>query len=212
MMQLLRGGRSDNEAFGDFGEDARHWRQVPKVNLLPKRRRTVPTALILRTILLVVLLLEGALIWDRVSPGESAPVTGLGATSRMRSELQALKTQVATAQEEQVALGDELTQLQEQRNATEVVNRGATEGHLNWTAALSALFSIERDRNQVRFDSVATEPGGVIILQGLARDLKTMAGLQNQLRGISQVLDLTGIEWETLSDSLRFTATFQVSG
>ncbi|MEK7817656.1 MAG: hypothetical protein AAB281_05310 [Actinomycetota bacterium] len=119
---------------------------------------------------------------------------------------------MAQAQEETEALQKQLTALKEQRDVKELTSKQATAGHLTWNATLRALFLAQEQVKGVQFSLVADEPGGVVVLQGFAKDLQTMAELQKQLRGVDANLDLTNIQWETVPNALKFTVSFKVRG
>lgn len=212
MRRILARGRSQSHGYGATTTEDRLWRQVPKINLLPRRRRTAPTKLIIRGALVLILIGEVLWVQDRARDGGAPTATDVQSTASMKSQLQATQREAVQAQEETGALQTEITALKQQRDAKEQTSKQATAGHLNWNATLRALFLAQEQVSGVQFSLVADEPGGVVVLQGFVKDLKTMAELQNQLRGVAAILDLLSIQWETVPNALRFTASFKVKG
>ena len=210
MRRILTRGRSQSHGYGATTTEDRRWRQVPKINLLPRRRRTAPTKLIIRSALVLILIVEVLWVQDRARDGGAPAAADAQSNARMKSQLQATQREVAQAQEETGALQTEFTALKQQRDAKDQASKQATAGHLNWNAALRALFLAQEQVSGVQFSLVADEPEGVVVLQGFAKDLKTMAELQNQLMGVAAILDLLSIQWETVPNALKFTANFKV--
>ena len=182
----------------------RHWRRVPKVDILPSRRATSPTVSILRAIFLVVLLGEAFFIqgWyrDRVDT--------VRVTEETTPQLQAAELQLSDQTQALDALRTELSQLQNRRNSREKEFRAVAEGHVDWSVVLSTLF--EAEAVGARFLSVFGDPDGEVTLEGIATETVAVRTLPAQLTGVSEVLDLQSIRWELETDPPDFTAIFRV--
>ena len=165
----------------------RHWRRVPKVDILPSRRATSHTVSILRAIFLVVLLGEAFFIqsWyrellDTVSVAEETT-----------PQLQASELQLADQIQALDALRNELSQLQNRRISREEEFQAIAAGHVDWSVVLSTLFKAEAVG--ARFLSVFGDPDGEVTLEGIATGPVAMRILPTQLTGVSDVLDLQSI-------------------
>lgn len=182
----------------------RHWRRVPKVNILPSRRATSPTVSILRAIFLVVLLGEAFFIqgWYREQ------VDTVKVAEETTPQLQAAELQLSDQQQAVDVLRNELSQLQIRRSSREEEFQAVAVGHIDWSVVLSTLF--EAEAVGARFLSVFGDPDGEVTLEGIATGPVTKRTLPTQLTGVSEVLDLQSIRWEQGSDPPAFTAIFRV--
>jgi len=182
----------------------RQWRRVPKVDILPSRRATSPTASILRVIFLVILLGEAFFIqgWYRER------VDAVRVADETTPQLQTAELQLSDQQQALDALRNELFQLQNRRSSREEEYQAVAAGHIDWSVVLSTLF--EAETVGARFLSVFGDDDGEVTLEGIATGPVAMRTLPTQLTGVSHVLDLQSIRWESGSDPPAFTAIFRV--
>ena len=182
----------------------RHWRRVPKVDILPSRRATSPTVSILRAIFLVVLLGEAFFIqgWYRER------VDTVRVAEETTPALQAAELQLTDQIQAVDVLRDQLSQLQTQRVSREEEFQAVAADHVDWSVVLSTLF--EAESVGASFLSVIGDPDGEVTLEGIATDPVAERTLPAQLTGISEVLDLQSIRWKPGSDPRAFTAIFRV--
>ena len=182
----------------------RLWRRVPKVDILPSRRATSPTASILRAIFVVVLLGEAFFIqgWyrDRVDAVSVAEET--------TPQLQSAELLLSDQQQAMDKLRNELSLLQNRRSSREEEYQAVAAGHIDWSVVLSTLF--EAEAVGARFLSVFGGPDGEVTLEGIATGQVAMGTQSRQLIGISEVLNLQSLRWEPGSDPPAFTAIFRV--
>ena len=182
----------------------RHWRRVPKVDILPSRRATSPTVSILRAIFLVVLLGEAFFIqnWYRKR------VDTVSVAEETTPQLQAAELQLTDQIQAVDVLRNQLFQLQTQRVSREEEFQAVAADHVDWSVVLSTLF--EAEAVGARFLSVLGDPDGEVTLEGIATGPVAMRTLPTQLTGVSDVLDLQSIRWELERDPPAFTAIFRV--
>ena len=120
------------------------------------------------------------------------------------SDLRRLQGTLAQKRQVIEGLQGQINRLQQQQESIELV----TAGGIDWYASVSSLFDAQE--SGVRFDSVTAEPGGRVVLDGLATDPESRASLSTRLIRIPSPLDFEGIEWGVGSESTPFSATFQV--
>ena len=195
---------SANGFLGVVPSHDRHWRRVPKVDILPSRRATSPTVSILRAIFLVVLLGEAFFIqgWYRER------VDAVRVAEETTPQLQAAELQLSDQQQAVDALRNELSQLQNRRSSREEEYQAVAAAHIDWSVVLSTLF--EAEAPGASFLSVFGNPDGEVTLEGIAIGPVAMSTLPTQLTGVSDVLDLQSLRWEPGSDPPAFTAIFRV--
>ena len=182
----------------------RHWRRVPKVDILPSRRATSPAVSILRAIFLVVLLGEAFFIqgWYRER------VDAVRVAEETTPQLQAAELELSDQQQAVDVLRAQLSQLQNRRRSRQQKFQAVAAGHIDWSVVLSTLF--EADSVGASFLSVIGNPDGEVTLEGIATDPVAERTLPAQLTGVSEVLDLKSIRWKPGSDPRAFTAIFRV--
>ena len=203
MRRLLERGSAAG-LYGVVPSHDRHWRRVPKVDILPSRRATSPTVSILRAFFLVVLLGEAFFIQGWYREG----VDAFRVAEETTTQLRAAELQLGDQQQSLDTLRGQLSQLQNRRSSREQEFQAVAAGHVDWSVVLSTLFEAEALGS--RFLSVAGTPDGEVTLEGIATGPVAMRTLPTQLTGVSDVLDLQSIRWESGSDPPAFTAIFRV--
>ena len=182
----------------------RHWRRVPKIDILPSRRATPPIVSILRALFVVVLLGEVFFIqgWYRER------VDAVRVAEETTPQLQAAELELSDQQQAVDVLRAQLSQLQDRRRSRQQKFQAVAAGHIDWSVVLSTLF--EAEAVGASFLSVIGDPDGEVTLEGIATDPVAERTLPAQLTGISEVLDLQSIRWKPGSDPRAFTAIFRV--
>ena len=182
----------------------RHWRRVPKVDILPSSRTIPPTVLILRALFLVILLGEAFLIqgWYRER------VDDIRVAEETTPQLQSAELQLSDQQQVVDALRNKLSTLQNRRSSREGELQAVAAGHIDWSVVLVTLF--EAEDVGTMFLSVLGDPDGEVTLEGIATGPVAKRTLPTQLTGVSDVLDLQSIVWEPRGDPPAFTAIFRV--
>lgn len=216
-MRELLSGRRTRIAVGGIATSAdRHWRQVPKINILPRRRRTTGGVLMVRAVLALIVVLE--VFW--VQNLYRAKAAADEATRVAKATLEREQRQLTAERGPTEALQSQLTQLQQQRDAKEQAYKEAAGGRIDWHNAIATLLGVEAP--EVTFESVVVQEGGKIVLKGVANQAEALATLPIKLRGTSAVLDFQSIKWEAAnpaaggspnpkaSPTFKFTAAFAV--
>lgn len=203
MTQPTQGDLSPGAASGVEVPVERHWRRVPNINILPHRRGTPPEILMFRGILLAVLLLAAYLAQDQYRQNAVAAQTA----SATKGQLQNTQRQIAALQQELEPLRAQITQLQQERDTRKQGHQEILGDRMNWHAGLSALFGAQVPG--ISFEAVKVDPRGEVTLEGVATEQRAMAELHTRLRGLSPILDLQSVKWESGSATLAFTALFK---
>jgi Tfp pilus assembly protein PilN len=168
----------------------RHWRRVPKINILPRRPRTPPVVLMLRGLLALIVVLEvfGVQNLYRAKAGSDET------TRATRATLEREQRQLTAEQGSVQAIQSQLSQLQQQRDAKDQAYKEATGGKVDWHTAIATLLAVAAP--EATFESVIAQEGGKIVLKGVANEAEAVATLPSKLRGTSAVLDFQSIRWE----------------
>lgn len=216
MRQRLLGQQPRTPVPGIATSPDRHWRQVPKINILPRRRRTPPIVLLVRGILVLILVLE--VFWvQQLYRGKAVAVEAIGVA---KASLDREQRQLTAEQRSVEALQAQLNQLQQQRDARETAYKQATGSGIDWHTAVATLLAVEAP--EVTYESVAVQEGNKVVLKGVAKEAGAIATLPIKLRGTTAVLDFQSIRWEAGNPAtagtpppksgpiLKFTATFSV--
>ena len=216
MRELLGGRRTRAPVGGIAASPDRHWRQVPKINILPRRRRTPPIVLLVRGILVLILVLE--VFWvQQLYRGKAVAVEAIGVA---KANLDREQRQLTAEQRPVDALQAQLTQLQQQREAKVQAYKNAAGDHFDWHPSIASLLAVRAP--EVTFESVVVQEGGRVILTGVTQESEAMATLPAKFRGTAPVLAFQSIKWEAAnpatrgnppaqqSPTLKFTATFAV--
>ena len=202
--RMVEGGRSSGDATGLAHSTDRQWRQVPKINVLVRQRRTPPKHLLLRGLL--VLLLLGVAYAVQEKYREKMDVEA--GVEDMTVRLQGLQGQVAAVQRSVEPLQAQRNQLKQQLEARELASQQIIGGQINWHGAFETLFDIHG--SGVILGAVEAQPGGRLLVVGVATESNSMATLPERLSFISDQLDFQGIRWTLESEPPEFSATFLV--
>ncbi len=92
--------------------------------------------------------------------------------------------------------------------ARETASQQIIGGQIDWHGAFETLFDFHG--SEVMLESVEAQPGGKLIVVGVATESSSMATLPEQLGSLSEALDFQGIRWTPDSDPPKFSATFLV--
>lgn len=198
--RLLRG----RGAAGDQGEAIRHWRRVPRLNLLPHRSAAADRRRFTRAALVAIVLLEVVFLFVQ-SQGKSADVA---ATEEAKTRLQKVQRDLAA---EQAAIGELQGKVDDARKRVAAASAGYEQivtSQTNWYAGGSNLLGARIDG--IEYTSIIAKPGGIINLEGVAADLGAISRFQGRLREVSQSLRLQNISFGSANSTLRFTATLKV--
>lgn len=185
-------------------EEARHWRRVPRINLLPAGAAAADRRTLIRGVLVAIVLIEVVYLFLQYQ----GKVSDQAATELARARLQEVQRQVAA---EQAVVDDLQGKVDEARKRVEAAQTGydqVTAGQTSWYPGISALLAARIEG--VQFASIVARPGGEIALEGEATDLGAMSRFQGRLRELSQTLRLQSISFESSSSALRFKATLKV--
>jgi Tfp pilus assembly protein PilN len=182
----------------------RHWRRVPRVNLLPHARAGSGRSSLLRVALIAIVIL--GIVYVAVQyQGRTADEAAM---ETAKTRLQAVQRDLAA---EQTVIEELQGQVDAARKRVDEASAGYEQidaARTNWYGGVSNLLSTRIEG--VKFTSVAAGPGGVIELNGVADDLGAMSRFQSRLRDVSQSLALRNISFESTSMALSFTATLRV--
>ena len=188
-----------------MGRDTdREWRRVPKINVLVRQRRTLPKNLLVRGFL-VLLLLGLAYVVQGKYQDKLDIENGV---EDIRVRLQDLQRQVAVVQQSVEPLQAQRNQLKQQLEARETASQRIIGGQIDWHGAFETLFDFHG--SGVMLESVDAQPGGKLLMVGVATESSSMATLPEQLSTLSEALDFQGIRWTPESDPPGFSATFLV--
>ena len=182
----------------------RHWRQVPKVNVLPARASVLQKTLVLRVLLALIIILGLYLVWDQM--GSKSDLDDL--VTQKSGQLRSLQRELGTKQQGLDAIQGQINQLRDQRAASEQAFQLITGDNLDWYGAFADLF--EAESLGVIFLSVAADPAGKVSIQGQTTAEVPLASLPSQLSSISDVLDFQSFQSDPSSEPPTFSATFQV--
>ena len=186
-----------------LGAQEQYWRLVPKVNVLSSQRRIPQRSLILRGLLVVIILLGLFLLWNQRSTRSDVDDRVAAKTG----ELRGLQRELTAKQQGVDALRSRISELKGQQTSSEQAFRLITASNIDWFSALTSLF--ESQSIGVAFGSVSVEPGGHVLLGGVATEEGSMSSLPSQLATI-ETLDFQSIRWEPASEPPAFSATFRV--
>ncbi len=184
--------------------EERYWRQVPKVNVLHTRRSIPQRSLIFRGLLAIIVVLGAYLIVEQ----RSTKMEIDDSISVKTLELRRLQSRLGSQQEGMDLLHAEINRLQQEQDSSRLAFELVSGDQLDWYSALSSLF--EAQTAEIIFESVTGEPGGRLLLGGLAIDPGAKASLPIQLTFISETLDFQSIVWSADADPPSFSATFKV--
>ena len=126
----------------------------------------------------------------------------------MTVRLQGLQGQVAAVQRSVEPLQAQRNQLKQQLEARELASQQIIGGQINWHGAFETLFDIHG--SGVILGAVEAQPGGRLLVVGVATESNSMATLPERLSFISDQLDFQGIRWTLESEPPEFSATFLV--
>ena len=184
--------------------EERYWRQVPKVNVLHTRRRIPHRSLIFRGLLALILVLGAVLIMAQRST--KADIDDRISVKTL--DLGRLQTRLSSQREGIGLLHAEINRLQQEQDSSRLAFELVSGDEIDWFSALSSLF--EAQTAGIVLESVTAEPGGRLLLGGLATDAGSKASLPTQLSLISETLDFQSIVWSADTDPPTFAATFTV--
>jgi len=123
-------------------------------------------------------------------------------------ELRRLQSRLSSQQEGIALLHAEINRLQEEQDSSILAFELVSGDKIDWYSALSSLF--EAQTAGIIFESVTAEPGGGLLLGGVATGPGSKASLPTQLSLISETLDFQSIVWSAGADPPSFSATFRV--
>lgn len=184
---------------------ARHWRRVPFVSVLPDQKDLLPANFLLRGTLLVAIVMLVLLSAARYIEWKDLEVRA--EASEVRS--QSVKRQLAARQNDIEPLQSQIGNLIAERTAAETTYNLATSGQKDWFSAMSGLFSISV--SGVDFISAKVKSNGKVSLAGVATDPAAVTSLPNQLSQLAGFLNLQGIQWDADATPPEFTAGFQLN-
>ena len=185
--------------------EERHWRQVPKINVLQTRRGSPQKTMIFRGLLALVVLVGAFFIFSQRST--KADIDALVAEKTV--EIRGLQTRLNQQRQGINDLHAQINDLNAQREAINLAIQIVAANNIDWFAALDSLFSAQT--SGVSFESVSAETDrAVLLVGGLAQDEGSKASLPTQFSNISQSLDFQSIIWTEDSSPPVFTAAFKV--
>ena len=182
----------------------RHWRQVPKVNVLPAQGRTLQRNLILRVLLALIIIVGLYLVWNQRGVEGDLRESGEGKSNQLRK----FQRDLVSKQQRLVALQDQINQVQEERGARERAFQLLTGNNLDWYTAFQGLF--EAQSIGIIFQSVTTDPDGKLSIQGQTTPDVSLSSLPSQFTSLSGMLDFQSFQSDPGSDPPSFSATFRV--
>lgn len=186
--------------------EERHWRQVPKINVLQTRRGSPQKTMIFRGLLALVVLVGAFFIFSQRST--KADIDALVADKTV--EIRGLQTRLNQQQQGINDLRAQINDLNAQREAINLAIQIVATNNIDWFAALDSLFSAQT--SGVSFESVSAETDrAVLLVGGLAQDEGSKASLPSQFSNISKSLDFQSIIWTEDSIPPVFTAAFKVN-
>ena len=196
--------------FGQGSARASHgntWRQVPKIDLLPRRQRSLSPRLLFGAVI-VVLLVEVVYVFNLLSDLSAA-----------RDDVEAAREQLEKAQVSQKEIADEIRELYGQLD--ELQEPGSSEPsaqqalediasvRIDWLSPLSVLFDAVEPG--IIFDTILADPdNGDLDVLGTAADMSALVAFQAQLSDTSDILDLMNLQSNDGEVGLEFSALFQV--
>ncbi len=203
--RLLGGQSAGYPTVAGLDPRGEYWRRVPRINVLPQRRRTVSAALVRSLVLaLFVAILAYAVqiqYQNRSDVDDEIKLAQL--------QLDSAKLQVDQLQQQTEPIQTEISVLKREHEAAVQAYQELTAGNINWHGAVESLLLDEI--SEVILNAILADPAGALTLVGISTDPDTRAKLPNQLQAISEGVDFQGIQWRPESDPPEFTSTFKIT-
>lgn len=184
---------------------ARHWRRVPTVSVLPDEKNLLPANFLLRGGLVVAIVMLVLLTAARYLDWNDSEALAQAAEVRSQS----VRRQLTARQNEIEPLESQISLRSSELKLAETTYSFATAGQTDWFAVMSGLFSLSASGVDLLSATVNSEGRGSLV--GVATDPDAIASLPNQLDQLSGVVDLQGILWDAEVSPPVFTAGFQVN-
>ena len=184
------------------------WRQVPRINLLPKRQSFLKPVVI---VLLAILLVQASFliyIYRGMSKASDQVETTMLALDDASAEMYVEENTLADLVIEIESIDQEMAQLVGEHEQLMVTYQGLAEGRTDWAASLEALLSV--DEPEVRLDKIITRPGGEITVAWTAKGAHAISGFDDHIRSVESLLELGSMQCEGLEPPLACTAEISV--
>ena len=201
MTQLVRGSIS--------GRLDPTWRRVPKIDLLPRTRRSflTPVVLGLLALILVQAVVARYLLGELAAADEAARAARSDLVEANASKFKE-ENAIVDQEESITGLDTEEKQLTRQLDLIASTQSALQAERPDWAVALKALLGA--DGPAIRFQNVVTTPEGDMTVTGVATGLDAMSGFQTHMLSVEDVLDLLSLQWEEGDSDLVFTAEIRV--
>ena len=192
------------EASTAKGAKERHWRRVPKVDLISTKESKHPGVILFRVFLGLVIIGVAYLVQAQYFEWQDT----LDRTTVGSRDLDSVQSSISNKQGELDIIRGQVDQLKQQKGALDNVYQSVTSSRVNWGEALPAVFGTQVQG--ISFESVVAKPGGRLEISGKATDQRAIARFQTELRGVSRTLDLQSVAFKTGEESFEFVAEVKV--
>ena len=204
IVKLFPSGRANGGYPGIGPGEEGDWRRVPKLNILPSRRKTSSNVSRFRVVLLVVLLVQGYFIQDWLREENESRLV----IESVSGELRAAERQLADKQGALSAIRTQISQLQAQDVTRQRELQEVSGQQIKWDGVMVALFSAENPGTTFR--SVTIGPDAIVNLEGVANEAGAITALPIQLSQIADVLEFQNFRTEPGSVPPTFSVEFKV--
>ena len=208
MTQLFHGSVSGASHPIRAGASVAAWRQVPRINLLPKRQSFLKPIVV---VLLVVILVQAFFLLylylgmlEASDQVETATIALDGASAETYVE----ENTLADMELEIESIDQETAQLVGEHEQLILTYQGLTEGWTDWAASLEAVLVV--DDPDVRLDKIVTRPGGEMTVVWTATGAHAISGFDDHIRSVESLLELGSMQCEGLEPPLACTAEIMV--